>query len=155
MKSLYGYLILFISFFGIIFLQNYVDGNIGVQSYNPSIKQKILHNGFEKRLNELELVVDSIHTVFDNYSNVIPEEKKPLTMHEKSITSKNLVDVEYYFPSLNDAAKIRDSKNELSLLAQQYINLAYQMGGDDWYGAENIWNSDTFKEQLKVLGISK
>ena len=42
------------------------------------------------------------------------------------------------FLSLNDAAKIRDKRTKLSLIAQEYINLAYELGGNSWYGAEEV-----------------
>ena len=55
------------------------------------------------------------------------------------------------FLSLNDAAKIRDSRTKLSLIAQEYINLAYEMGGDSWYGAEEVWGTDAFKNRVNKL----
>ena len=55
------------------------------------------------------------------------------------------------FLTLNDAAKVRDSRTKLSLIAQEYINLAYEMGGDSWYGAEEVWGTDAFKNRVNEL----
>ena len=55
------------------------------------------------------------------------------------------------FLTLNDAAKVRDSRTKLSLIAQEYINLAYEMGGDSWYGADAVWGTDAFKNRVNKL----
>ena len=55
------------------------------------------------------------------------------------------------FPSLNEAAKVRDSRTKLSLIAQEYINLAYEMGGDNWYGAEKVWGTEDFNNRVDEL----
>ena len=36
-------------------------------------------------------------------------------------------------------------------IAQEYINLAYEMGGDNWYGAEEVWGTDAFKNRVNKL----
>ena len=55
------------------------------------------------------------------------------------------------FLSLNDAAKIRDKRTKLSLIAQEYINLAYELGGNSWYGAEEVWGTEDFNNRINEL----
>jgi hypothetical protein len=55
------------------------------------------------------------------------------------------------FNTLNDAVKVRDSGNEYSAMAQQEINAAYELGGNDWYGAERAWNSDSFRRRVMEI----
>ena len=38
-------------------------------------------------------------------------------------------------------------------MAQDYINLAYEMSDSSWYGAANIWGTEAFK--LRALLIHK
>ena len=53
------------------------------------------------------------------------------------------------------SSRIRNEKGENSNIAQKYINLAYEMGGDDWYGAEEIWDTAKFQERLVTLNLNK
>ena len=52
------------------------------------------------------------------------------------------------YNTIDDAVKVRDSKNEFSKMAQQEINTAYELGGGTWYGAEEAWNSLSFKKRI-------
>ena len=52
------------------------------------------------------------------------------------------------YNTIDDAVKVRDSKNEFSKMAQQEINTAYELGGGTWYGAEEAWNSASFKKRI-------
>ena len=47
--------------------------------------------------------------------------------------------------------KVRDAGNEFSEMAQQEINAAYELGGNDWYGAERAWNSDSFRKRVMEI----
>mgnify|MGYP001355049146 FL=1 len=156
MKTLYGYLILFISFSGLIYLKH-MGSNIAPvsQSYfnsKPSIDSKM-----RKRIAKLEAVVDSL--IVQNLEpkadeNDIPMDKIPLlspTPPVSSVESQQNRIKKNVFLTLNDAAKVRDSRTKLSLIAQEYINLAYEMGGDSWYGAEEVWGTDAFESRVNEL----
>ncbi len=152
MKTIYGYLILLFSFFGIIYLQNYVDYKNGKRTPVGIISDKLKQNSYDRRLKELELVVDSLTSVTNSQTDAMTN--KNLTTMEKIeelLNPKQTKPIKLHFYSLNEAAKARDSKNELSSIAQQYINLAYEMGGDDWYGAEEIWYSDDFRNRIPAI----
>ena len=36
-------------------------------------------------------------------------------------------------------------------MAQQESNTAYELGGNSWYGAENAWNSSSFKRRITEI----
>ena len=148
MKTFHGYLILFVSFFGLIYLQYSIDNRSSIDHSNFHRKQNIDYK-MQNRIAQLEEVVDSlIANNIDAPMNNNPTDKIPLlspTPQVSAIELKKDEKVENLFISLNDAAKIRDSRSKLSLIAQDYINLAYKMGGDSWYGAEEIWYTEAFR----------
>lgn len=164
MKTISGYLILFISFFGLIYLKHffsyskgqfYEDRSVSNERYFTS--QVKIDSKMRNRISKLEKVVDSLMVKNDDFkidSGDDPAEKIPvieptpqlnLLEPNKSETNKKL------FPSLNEAAKVRDSRTKLSLIAQEYINLAYEMGGDNWYGAEKVWGTEDFNNRINEL----
>jgi hypothetical protein len=55
------------------------------------------------------------------------------------------------YNTIDDAVKVRDSKNEFSKMAQQEINTAYELGYGTWYGAEEAWNSASFKKRIMEI----
>ena len=156
MKTLYGYLILFISFSGLIYLKH--SGSIlapASQRYfnsNTNTDSKI-----QKRISKLEEVVDSLivqNLELQATESEIPMDKIPLLSPTPNVNiaeSKQNRIKKNVFLTLNDAAKVRDSRTKLSLIAQEYINLAYEMGGDSWYGAEEVWGTDDFKNRVNEL----
>ena len=156
MKTLYGYLILLISFSGLIYLKHSGSNLVPVsQRYfnsNTNIDSKI-----RKRIAKLEEVVDSLmvqNLELQEKESESPLDKIPLlapTPQVSIVKSQQNRIKENVFLTLNDAAKVRDSRTKLSLLAQEYINLAYEMGGDSWYGAEEVWGTDAFKNRVNEL----
>ena len=156
MKNIYGYLILLISFSGLIYLKQSVHNRTPVsQRYfnsNTKIDSKI-----RKRIAKLEEVVDSLivqNSELQVDENNSPIDKIPLlapTPQISIVESKQSRIKKDIFLTLNDAAKVRDSRTKLSLIAQEYINLAYEMGGDSWYGAEEVWGTDAFKNRVNEL----
>ena len=156
MKTLYGYLILLISFSGLIYLKHSGNNIVPVsQPYfnsNTKIDSKI-----RKRIAKLEEVVDSLmvqNLELQADESESPMDKIPLlspTPQVSSVESQQNRINKNVFLTLNDAAKVRDSRTKLSLIAQEYINLAYEMGGDSWYGAEEVWGTDAFKNRVNEL----
>ena len=156
MKTLYGYLILLISFSGLIYLKQSGNNIVPVsQPYfnsNTKIDSKI-----RKRIAKLEEVVDSLmvqNLELQADESESPMDKIPLlspTPQVSSVESQQIRINKNVFLTLNDAAKVRDSRTKLSLIAQEYINLAYEMGGDSWYGAEEVWGTDAFKNRVNEL----
>ena len=156
MKTLYGYLILLISFSGLIYLKHSGNNIVPVsQPYfnsNTKIDSKI-----RKRIARLEEVVDSLmvqNLELQADESESPMDKIPLlspTPQVSSVESQQIRINKNVFLTLNDAAKVRDSRTKLSLIAQEYINLAYEMGGDSWYGAEEVWGTDAFKNRVNEL----
>ena len=156
MKTLYGYLILLISFSGLIYLKHSGSNLVPVsQRYfnsNTNIDSKI-----RKRIAKLEEVVDSLmvqNLELQEKESESPLDKIPLlapTPQVSIVESQQNRIKENVFLTLNDAAKVRDSRTKLSLIAQEYINLAYEMGGDSWYGAEEVWGTDAFKNRVNEL----
>lgn len=156
MKTLYGYLILFISFSGLIYLKhsgsNLAPARQRYFNSNTNIDSKI-----QKRISKLEEVVDSLivqnldlqasesEILMDKIPLLSPTPNVNVAESQQNRIKKNV------FLSLNDAAKVRDSRTKLSLIAQEYINLAYEMGGDSWYGAEEVWGTDAFKNRVNEL----
>ena len=156
MKTIYGYLILLISFFGLIYLKQSVNNRAPVSqrffNSNTNIDSKI-----GKRIAKLEEVVDSLivqNSELQTEQNSSPVDKIPLlapTPQIGNVKSKQTRKKKEAFLTLNDAAKVRDSRTKLSLIAQEYINLAYEMGGDSWYGADEVWGTDAFINRVSEL----
>ena len=156
MKTLYGYIILFLSFFGLIYLKHSGSSMVSAsQLYfnsNTNVDSKI-----RKRIAKLESVVDSLmvqNLELQADESDSPMDKIPLlspTPQVSSVESQQNTIKKNVFLTLNDAAKVRDSRTKLSLIAQEYINLAYEMGGDSWYGAEEVWGTDAFKNRVNEL----
>ena len=155
-KTLYGYLILLISFSGLIYLKhsgsNFVPVSQRYFNSNTNIDSKI-----RKRIAKLEIVVDSLivqNLELQASESEIPMDKIPLLSPTPQVSiaesQQNRIK-KNVFLTLNDAAKVRDSRTKLSLIAQEYINLAYEMGGDSWYGAEEVWGTDAFKNRVNEL----
>ena len=156
MKTLYGYIILLLSFSGLIYLKhsgnNIVPASQRYFNSNTNIDSKI-----RKRIANLEAVVDSLmvqNLELQADESDSPVDKIPLlspTPQVSSVESQQNRIKKNVFLTLNDAAKVRDSRTKLSLIAQEYINLAYEMGGDSWYGAEEVWGTDAFKNRVNEL----
>ena len=164
MKTISGYLILFVSFFGLIYLKHffgyskgqfYEDRSVSTKRYFTS--QVKIDSKMRNRISKLEKVVDSLLVKNDGFkidSGDDPAEKIPVmepTRQLGVIESNKFEDNKRLFPSLNEAAKVRDSRTKLSLIAQEYINLAYEMGGDNWYGAEKVWGTEDFNNRVNEL----
>ena len=153
MKTLYGYLILFISFSGLIYLKH-AGSTVSQRDFNSSTN---IESKIRKRIAKLEEVVDSLmvqNSELHVDANNSPTDKVPLlapTPQLLIVEPKPARIKKDVFLTLNDAAKIRDSRTKLSLIAQEYINLAYEMGGDSWYGAEAVWGTDAFKNRVNML----
>ena len=156
MKTLYGYLILLISFSGLIYLKQSVHNRTPVSQRYFNSKANI-DSKIRKRIANLEEVVDSLivqNSQLQTDENNNPIDKIPLLAPtpQVSIVEANQTRMKKdVFLTLNDAAKVRDSRTRLSLVAQEYINLAYKMGGDSWYGAEKVWGTDAFKNRVNEL----
>ena len=164
MKTISGYLILFISFFGLIYLKHFFSFN---QDYpfdnSPTTVKKYftsevkIDSKMRNRIAKLEKVVDSLMVKNEDVQLIespILKNKIPIlapTPQLKltdSVTKRINKDL---FLSLNDAAKIRDKRTKLSLIAQEYINLAYELGGNSWYGAEEVWGTEDFNNRINEL----
>ena len=152
MKSTSSYFILLVSFFGLLFLQQYENRNNQRAFLEQNQKTKIDQAMIENRLGALEVAVDSLLELFNNKSTTELAEVKPFVEPIKELhQSESVPGLNHQFITLDEAVKVRESKNELSQIAQQDINLAYEMGGGTWYGAEKIWNTDTFKKRSIAL----
>ncbi len=149
-------MILLISFSGLIYLKHYVNHRSpGNQRYFNS-KTKI-DSKLQTRIAKLEIAVDSLvvqNLELQAVESDSPVDKIPLlapTPQVSIIEPKKARIKKDIFLTLNDAAKVRDSRTKLSLIAQEYINLAYEMGGDSWYGAEEVWGTDAFINRVNEL----
>jgi hypothetical protein len=106
----------------------------------------------EKYADNIREAVDSLLELFNNQSTIELGEAKPFVEPLKELhQSESVPGLNHQFITLDEAVRVRESKNELSQIAQQDINLAYEMGGGTWYGAEKIWNTDTFKKRSLAL----
>ena len=156
MKTLYGYLILLVSFSGLIYLKHF-DSKISPVSQRYFNSNTNIDSKIRKRIVKLEEVVDSLmvqNLELQADESESPIDKIPLlspTPQVSIVESQQNRIKENVFLTLNDAAKVRDSRTKLSLIAQEYINLAYEMGGDSWYGAEEVWGTDAFKNRVNEL----
>ena len=159
-----GYLILFVSFFGLIYLKHFFSYSQGQVFKDRSVSTKRyfssqlkIDSKMRNRISKLEKVVDSLMVKNDGFkidSDDDPAEKIPVmepTRQLGVLESNKFEDNKRLFPSLNEAAKVRDSRTKLSLIAQEYINLAYEMGGDNWYGAEKVWGTEDFNNRVNEL----
>ena len=164
MKTISGYLILFVSFFGLIYLKHFFSNSKGQVSKDRSASTKRyftsqvkIDSKMRNRISKLEKVVDSLMVKNDGLkidSGDSPAEKIPLIAPTRQLVMlepNKSEDNKRLFPSLNEAAKVRDSRTKLSLIAQEYINLAYEMGGDNWYGAEKVWGTEDFNNRVNEL----
>ena len=152
MKSTSSYLILLVSFIGLLLLQQYENRNNQKVLHEQNQKTKIDQTVMENKLGELEVAVDSLLELVNNQSTIELGEAKPFVEPLKELhQSESFTGLDHQFITLDEAVRVRDSKNELSQIAQQDINLAYEMGGETWYGAEEIWNTDTFKKRSLAL----
>ena len=164
MKTISGYLILFVSFFGLIYLKHFFsysksevfkDRSVSTKRYFTS--QVKIDSKMRNRISKLEKVVDSLMVKNDGFnidSGDSLAEKIPVMEPTRQLVVLEInksEDNKRFFPSLNEAAKIRDSRTKLSLIAQEYINLAYEMGGDNWYGAEKVWGTEDFNNRVNEL----
>ena len=164
MKTISGYLILFVSFFGLIYLKHFFSDSKGQANKDRSVSTKRyftsqvkIDSKMRNRVSKLEKVVDSLMVKSndfkidnsDDLAEKIPvmEPTRQLVVLEPNKSEHN----KRLFPSLNEAAKVRDSRTKLSLIAQEYINLAYEMGGDNWYGAEKVWGTEDFNNRVNEL----
>ena len=153
MKSIHGYIILFISFFGMIILQNYVHNKHGLVFQGSSILKSINQRiKLENKINKLENTIDSL-----NASMLIKSDEKIIDESPSNFLVPEMQNdySKIYFISLDEAVKIRNEKGHNSYIAQKYINLAYEKGGDDWYGAEEIWDTAKFQKRLVTLNLNK
>ncbi len=156
MKTFYGYLILLISFSGLIYLKH-SGKSISPVSQRYFNSKTNIDSKIRKRIAKLEKAVDSLivqNLELQSDESNSPVDKIPLLspIPQVSIVEPTKARVEKsVFLTLNDAAKVRDSRTKLSLIAQEYINLAYEMGGDSWYGAEEVWGTDAFKNRVNEL----
>jgi len=152
MKSTTSYFILLVSFIGLLFLQQYENRNNQKAFHEQNQKITIDQTMMENRLGALEVAVDSLLNLVNNQSTIELGEVKPFIEPLKELhQSESVLGLDHQFITLDEAVRVRDSKNELSQIAQQNINLAYEMGGGTWYGAEKIWNTDTFKKSSLAL----
>ena len=153
MKSIHGYIILFISFFGMIILQNYVHNKHGVVFQGSSILKSINQRiKLENKINRLETTIDSLNSslVFKSDEKIV--DGSPFNIQTPEVPNDYF---KIYFISLDEAVRIRNEKGKNSNIAQKYINLSYDMGVDDWYGAEEIWDTAKFQERLVTLNLNK
>ena len=152
MKSTSSYFILLVSFIGLLLLKQYENRNNQKAFHEINQKTKIDQTVMENRLGVLEVAVDSLLERVNNQSDIELVETKPLVEAPKELyQSESVLGLNHQFITLDEAVRIRDSKNGLSQIAQQDINLAYEMGGGTWYGAEEIWNTDIFKKRSLAL----
>ena len=130
MKSTSSYLILLVSFIGLLLLQQYENRNNQKVLHEQNQKTKIDQTVMENRLGALEVAVDSLLELFNNKSTTELAEVKPFVEPIKELhQSESVPGLNHQFITLDEAVKVRESKNELSQIAQQDINLAYEMGG--------------------------
>tara|TARA_Y100000768_G_scaffold218074_1_gene164398 strand:+ start:333 stop:746 length:414 start_codon:yes stop_codon:yes gene_type:complete len=136
-----------------IILQNYVHNKHGLVFQGSSILKSINQRiKLENKINKLENTIDSL-----NASMLIKSDEKIIDGSPSNFLVSEMQNdySKIYFISLDEAVKIRNEKGHNSYIAQKYINLAYEMGGDDWYGAEEIWDTAKFQEKLVTLNLNK
>ena len=77
MKSTSSYFILLVSFFGLLFLQQYENRNNQKAFHEQNQKTKIDQTVMENRLGALEVAVDSLLEPVNNQSTIELGEAKP------------------------------------------------------------------------------
>ena len=171
MKSFSGYIILIISFCGLLFIKHELDilNNVDLLNNRPR-KSDLSQRQMKERISSIEDEVDSLRHLLNNKdvaptAPVIPD--PPITPQVMLSPESFKLDVDLSphkvekkrrdslgwrwsseYNTIDDAVKVRDSKNEFSKMAQQEINTAYELGGGTWYGAEEAWNSLSFKKRI-------
>ena len=171
MKSFSGYIVLIISFCGLLFIKHELDilNNVDLLNNRPR-KSDLSQRQMKERISSIEDEVDSLRHLLNNKdvaptAPVIPD--PPVTPQVMLSPESFKLDVDLSPPkvekkrrdslgwrwsseynTIDDAVKVRDSKNEFSKMAQQEINTAYELGGGTWYGAEEAWNSLSFKKRI-------
>ena len=179
MKPAGGYIILIFSFLGLMLLRHEL-GRYGYYSgERQNFKRNNLNERqLKERISSIEFEVDSLRLTLKNKMEepiapqvpILPETPKVMlspeafkldidftqpkidTQIKPKKTEKKLGwRWRSEFNTLNDAVKVRDAGNEFSEMAQQEINAAYELGVNDWYGAERAWNSDSFRKRVMEI----
>ncbi len=174
MKSFSGYIVLVVCFCGLLFIKHELDvlNNINILRERPK-KSDLSQRQMKERISSIEEEVDSLRYLLKNkdVSPVTPLIPELLEAPKVMLSPESFkLDVDLSQPktqmirparlgwrwsseynTIDDAVKVRDSKNEFSKMAQQEINTAYELGGNSWYGAENAWNSSSFKRRITEI----
>ena len=172
MKSLSGYIVLITCFFGLLFVRHELGKFKDVDLFNSQRRKSDLsQRQMKERISSIEHEVDSLRYLLNkkDQAPVAPLIPKPPEVPKVMLSPESFkLDVDLSQPkvtpkktkstlgwrwrseynTINDAVKVRNSGNEFSEMAQQQINAAYDLGGDDWYGAEKAWNSEAFKKRV-------
>ena len=180
MKTISGYIVLVICFFGLLFIKHELDkfNKVDVFSFQGR-KSDLSQRQMKERISSIENEVDSLRYLLDKknkepVSPVLPRLpeapevmlspesfKLDVDLSQPEVTLKKTKSKLGWrwrseYNTINDAVKVRNSGNEFSEMAQKQINAAYELGGSDWYGAEKAWNSEAFKKRvLEILNKSK
>ena len=174
MKSFSGYVVLIISFCGLLFIRHELDilNNVDMLNNRPR-KSDLSQRQMKQRISSIEDEVDSLRYLLKNKDTapkapVIPDPpvapqvmlspesfKLDVDLSQPKVQKKRTKNLGWRWSSeyntIDDAVKVRDSKNEFSKMAQQEINTAYELGGGTWYGAEEAWNSLSFKKRIMEI----
>ena len=172
MKSLTGYIVLVICFFGLLFVKHELDKFNSVDMFSlQRRKSDLSQRQMKERISSIENEVDSLRYLLNKKNEEpvtpvlpkLPEAPKVMLSPESFKLDVDLSEPEVLpkkakkklgwrwrseYNTINDAVKVRNSGNEFSEMAQQQINAAYELGGNDWYGAEKAWNSEAFKKRV-------
>ena len=173
MKSLSGYIVLIICFFGLLFIRHEFDKMDTADIFSlQRRKSDLSQRQMKERISSIENEVDSLRFLLQKKDQVAavapilprpPETPKVMLSPEafkldidlsqskpESKKKENKLGWRWRseYNTLNDAVKVRNSDNEFSKMAQQEINTAYELGGNNWYGAEKVWNSESFKKRV-------
>ncbi len=171
MKSFSGYIVLIICFCGLLFIKHELGilDNVNILKNQPR-KSVLSQRKMKERISSIENEVDSLRNLLNN-KDVIPTApvipdlpiapqvmlspesfKLDVDLRQPKVEVKRPDKLGWRWSSeyntIDDAVKVRDSKNEFSKMAQQEINTAYELGGGTWYGAEEAWNSASFKKRI-------
>ena len=174
MKSFSGYIVLIICFCGLLFIKHELDilNNVNILKNQPR-KSTLSQRQMKERISSIEDEVDSLRYLLDNKdlapkTPVIPDLpiapqvmlspesfKLDVDLSQPKVQMKRTNKLGWRWSSeyntIDDAVKVRDSKNEFSKMAQQEINTAYELGYGTWYGAEEAWNSASFKKRIMEI----